>query len=189
MALVFMPESRTEPIGFLRAAEYGFVMHEPTAFSREALAIAGFSGFLQIATFRKIGLTGIPDEPGCYVVLREAEAEAAFLDVSPAGRFKGRDPTIPVDQLRAAWIEGCNTIYIGQSGSLRERWKTRLDFGAGKPVGAWGGRAIWQLTDAEKLRVAWRRCEEGQPPKLDESSLLAEFVAQYGRLPFANRRG
>jgi hypothetical protein len=158
-------------------------------FSRDALVRDGFAGFLRIATLRKIGLSGIPDDPGCYVVQRESDDPPSFIGASPAGWFKGRNPTIPADELRARWIYGCHTIYIGQSGSLRKRWKTRLDFGAGRPVGAWGGRAIWQLADAEGLTVAWRLCDDGHTPQGDESALLADFVATYGRPPFANRRG
>jgi hypothetical protein len=162
---------------------------ELTPFSQEALARDGFSGFLRLATLRKIGLTGVPDKPGCYVVLRQSDDPPAFLEANPAGWFRGRDPTIALAELRAAWINGCHTIYIGQSGDIRKRWRTRLAFGQGMAVGAWGGRSIWQLADAENLTLSWRACDEGHSPRADESALLAEFVAHFGKRPFANRRG
>jgi hypothetical protein len=96
-----------------------WVVEDVIPFSRDALAGDGFAGFLRIATLRKIGLSAIPDEPGCYVVLRESNDPPCFLNASPTGRFKGRDPTIPVDELRTPWIDRCHAIYIGQSGSLQ----------------------------------------------------------------------
>jgi len=47
------------------------------------------------------------------------------------------------------------------------------------------GRFVWQLTDAADLVVAWR-LTPSQDPKVFEASMLADFIAAFGRLPFAN---
>lgn len=76
----------------------------------------GFSGFVR---FQEIDGEVVPREPGVYVVLRVATATPMFLEVSPAGHFKGRDPTVPVSDLRAAWVPGAKVVYIGKAAAGR----------------------------------------------------------------------
>ena len=52
--------------------------------------------------------------PGVYVVVRRHEPPS-FLDVSPAGHFKGKDPTVPVAELAALWVPGTRIVYIGNA--------------------------------------------------------------------------
>jgi hypothetical protein len=160
-------------------------MEEPAPFCRDDLERRGFQGFLTFAALNRIGLSVIPSTPGCYAVLHTAGGSPAFLERSPAGWFKGKDPTISISDLQSAWLADCETIYIGQSGDLRRRWQTRMKFGAGAAVGAWGGRAIWQLRDSDDFVLAWKAEEH---PKVTEKQLLEEFRSVYGRRPFANRR-
>ena len=58
-------------------------------------------------------------------------------------------------------------------------------FGAGKTVGHWGGRLIWQLADADQLIVAWKETP-GRVPRQVEAELIRLFRQQYGKPPFAN---
>jgi hypothetical protein len=58
-------------------------------------------------------------------------------------------------------------------------------FGAGKPIGHWGGRLIWQLADSDKLLVAWKETP-GEVPRNVETDLITEFRNHYGKPPFAN---
>src|SRR5688500_2556247 len=81
-------------------------------FTRQGLSALGFQGFL---AFKDIDLSQVPDEPGVYVVLREAAGTPAFLPRSPAGWFKGKDPTVPVDKLERAWPVGAQCVYIGKA--------------------------------------------------------------------------
>jgi hypothetical protein len=76
-------------------------------------------------------------------------------------------------------------VYIGQGGNLRRRLTQLYRFGSGMPVGHWGGRYLWQLRDADALRIAWRVEPD---PRGAEVALIAGFVVAHGSLPFANLR-
>lgn len=156
---------------------------EPDGFTRTALASVGFQGFLK---FKGIDLKHVPDEPGVYVVLREEATRPQFLDTNPAGWFKGRDPTVPIEELEAAWPEGAHCIYIGKAERLRRRIRQFRQYGDGQPVGHQGGRRIWQLSDADQFIVAWLTTQ-GRNPEIIEGELLRAFVAKHGTRPMGNR--
>ena len=151
-----------------------------------------FSGFLSMRVLRAGGGGQIPAQPGVYVVLRDSTRRPAFLTRSPAGHFKGRDPTLPVEELRRAWVPEARVLYIGKAGgpgsrvSLRSRVRTYLRHGGGARAAHWGGRAVWQLRDSSKLLVAWLSLPRGHP-RCVERELLDLFIEKHGRRPFANR--
>ena len=163
---------------------------------RKDLEAKGFKGFRTIGDLRATGFSGIPSAPGVYAVVRERSPEPVkILSRSPAGWFKGKDPTQPVAALKDRWVEGAEILYIGKAGgegnrpdrTLRARVGELLSFGAGVPCAHWGGRSVWQLEGSGSLLIAW--CEDNDPASL-ERSLIGEFKNQNnGRRPFANRQG
>jgi len=162
--------------------------------SLERIRAAGFEGFHSIASLRGSLLAPVPETPGIYLILRDAEQTPRFLSKSPAGKFKKRDPTLPLAELRAAWLPSSTVLYIGKAGglltraTLRSRLRAYLRHGAGASAAHWGGRAIWQLADSSELLVAWR-FEAGQRTRDTERALIGEFLKEYHRRPFANRVG
>jgi hypothetical protein len=157
--------------------------------TRRELEQLGFLGFVR---FADLPASDVPTSAGVYAVIREASEPPEFREVSPAGRFKDRNPTVPVAELAAAWVPGVQTVYLGKAGpgatgrrGLRKRLTEYRLFGGGRPIGHWGGRYVWQLTDADELLVAWLPTPTEDPTNL-EGELIATFVAATGRLPFAN---
>ena len=124
-----------------------------SSFNRIALTDAGFEGFSMFDELRQ-GAATPSDNGSVYAVVRVSAVEVAFLDANPGGRFKQRDPTVAAEVLAAKWVEGSDVVYSGKADNLRRRLKQYADFGAGKPIGHWGGRYIWQLADSAELLVA-----------------------------------
>lgn len=127
----------------------------------------------------------VPQSGGVYIVLQPTSTKPDFLRSNPGGRFKDRDPTVDASVLHANWVDGAEIVYIGKADNLRRRLRQFAQFGAGKPIGHWGGRLIWQLTGSKDLLVAWRETP-GEVPKEVETTMLADFRAAYGCPPFAN---
>jgi hypothetical protein len=130
-------------------------------FRRTNLQEGGFQGFVSFRELRDGRIAAVPDGPGIYVMLRESEAPPLFLQSNPGGRFKGRDPTVAVEVVEGRWVESAHLVYVGKADRLRRRLRQFADFGAGKPVGHWGGRYVWQLEGSADLVVAWRETPRG----------------------------
>jgi hypothetical protein len=146
----------------------------------------GFSGFV---LFNDLPTAEVPARPGVYVVFCEGNDSPTFFESSPAGWFKGRNPTADMNKLAGAWIAEVPVVYIGKAGSLRMRLDQYRRHGAGEPVGHWGGRYIWQIDSAASLRVAWKETPE-LDPECAEAALIEAFITDFGALPFANlKRG
>ena len=158
---------------------------------RNKLQRDSFVGFLSVGELRKYSLSQVPDEPGVYVFLREADQEVTFLDRSTGGHFKEKDPTVSLDDLEKTWVNHTYIIYIGKAGkaegsaTLRSRLRQYLSFGKGAATAHWGGRYIWQLVDSKELIVCWRTTDVHQA-RIIERQMLEAFENEHGRLPFAN---
>jgi hypothetical protein len=144
------------------------------------------SGFVGTVPFAALPTTDVPAGPGVYIVTRPATTDPVFLPMSPAGWFKGKDPSLPISELEEAWVPGESVVYIGKATNLWRRLSEYRRHGEGKPVGHWGGRMIWQLADSAELLVAWREVED---PRRVEKAMIADFETSCGKRPFANRTG
>jgi len=80
----------------------------------------------------------VPANAGVYLVLRTNEGAPSFLERSPGGRFKGKDPTVATETLEHEWVTGARVVYIGKADHLGRRLRQFARFGAGEPVGHWG---------------------------------------------------
>jgi len=162
----------------------------PTTFDRDGLTAVGFTGWRTWAELGATDYCSVPHAPAVYVVYHDAAAAPAFLPANPGGRFKGKDPTVTRSELDHNWVPGAQVIYIGKADIADRRLKQFGRFGAGEPVGHWGGRLIWQLADSAELRVASHPITWAEDARAYEKRLLAHFVALHlGLRPFANLTG
>lgn len=162
----------------------------PRTFDRADLEAAGFSGWRTWIQLRESELAEVPRDPGAYVVYRAASGNPVFVDISPGGRFKGREPTVAIETLADNWVAAGRVVYIGKADTLRVRLQQYARFGAGEPVGHWGGRYIWQLADSDELLVAWHAISWNEIARDYERRLLDRFAALHGaRRPLANPTG
>ena len=162
----------------------------PRSFARHDLEACGFAGWRTWDELRASNFSAVPVGPAVYVIYRPATVNPSFLDANPGGRFKGKDPTVSADLLRATWVRDCAVVYVGKADVASRRLKQFARFGAGEPVGHWGGRYIWQLADSEDLLVAWHAISWDELARDYEKRLLAHFASQHnGARPFANLTG
>lgn len=157
----------------------------------EKLKADGFAGFVSVSKLRQ-SCNVIPDVKGVYVVLRLSEDAPHFLTVGTGGFFKGKCPNVAVDELKSNWVNDTHIVYIGKAGdpgrsaTLRSRIRQYINFGMGKNVGHYGGRYIWQLSDASELVFAWKQLPDGYPSAV-ESQMIADFKLNHKLMrPFAN---
>ncbi|MEK7329923.1 MAG: hypothetical protein AAB113_03895 [Candidatus Eisenbacteria bacterium] len=161
--------------------------------SARRLGKSGFEGFRSVSHLRLTSCAEVPVARGVYLVVRDTDQPPEFLPRSVGGWFRRQDPTVALDELTSRWVAGARVLYLGRAcgpgvrSLLQQRVKRCIRFGQGKAVGHRGGRLIWQLRDHLALRFAWKPTPDEDPAPF-ETGLQAAFVAQYGRLPFANLR-
>jgi hypothetical protein len=132
----------------------------------------------------------VPLAAAVYVIFRPAVSEPRYFKTSSGGHHKGNDPTVAIDVLKTKWVAGSQLVYIGKADVARRRLNQFARFGAGEPVGHWGGRYIWQLADSPDLLVAWHEIAWGETARDYERRLLVHFAALHaGARPFANLTG
>jgi hypothetical protein len=151
---------------------------------RREILNAGMRGLFTIPQLRDGQVSTAPEAPGLYTVWTTADVPPRFARRSSAGHYQGREPTIPAEELQARWVPNSALLYAGKAANLRTRVRLMVDFAEGKPVAHWDGRALWQLSDADELLVAWATFAD---PALALAALLGRFSeANAGALPFAN---
>lgn len=98
---------------------------------RAELEAAGFVGFVR---FIDLPASRVPPGPGVYVIVRDGLRAPEFRPTSPAGWFRGKDPTVPDAKLQAAWVEEVEVVYVGKA--------------TGGRGGRRGSASGWRSTDA-----------------------------------------
>ncbi|PEQ10761.1 hypothetical protein B2G71_20880 [Novosphingobium sp. PC22D] len=152
-------------------------------FTRRGLERAGFQGWRPFSDIHSS--RDCPTSGGVYVVVRTGTDQCTVMATSCGGWFKQQDPTVSPDALAANWVTNAECLYIGKANNLHRRLKQFASFGAGKPIGHWGGRLIWQLADHPRLLVAWKETPDRDPLAV-EAELIRTFREAYGKPPFAN---
>lgn len=153
----------------------------------------GFTGFIPVEELW-LDKSMIPKEKGVYLVIDPNYQKPDFLETGVGGFFKGKNPNVPISELRANIVHNSKVIYIGKAGSLtgKATLYSRLDqylkFGQTKNIGHWGGRYIWQLRNSKKLIFCWKPTPN-QDPREIEIQLLKEFISSFDKRPFANLTG
>lgn len=160
--------------------------------NKENLHAQGFKGFKTMGELMDGARAQISAQKGVCVVLRESESAPQFLTEGTGGFFKGKNPNVPISELKANWVEGTPVVYIGKAGgagssaTLQKRLGQYLRFGQGANIGHWGGRYIWQLADSRDLVVCWKALPSDDPRET-ERQMIADFKAAHaGKRPFAN---
>ncbi|MBL7889422.1 MAG: GIY-YIG nuclease family protein [Bacteroidia bacterium] len=143
----------------------------------------GFTGFKKMGDLFQDSSV-LPDSGGVYLVLNIENTPIEFLTVGTGGHFKGKNPNIPILELKANWVENTKVVYIGKATSLKSRLKQYLSFGKGKNIGHYGGRLIWQLKYSNDLVVCWKVMKTN--PREFEAELIRQFKSNFNCRPFAN---
>jgi hypothetical protein len=150
-----------------------------------------FEGFISVESLRKGISPYVPTVKGIYQILDLSGQEPIFKKKNKAGRFRGENPTVDVNELKKNWVQNTIVLYIDQAGggtssaTLNSRIRQLISFGGGKPIAHWGGRYLWQLENAQNLTLCWKLTPKSDPAKL-KKDYIRRFVADYGNLPFAN---
>lgn len=161
--------------------------------SLDEIKQSGFTGFHTLRSLTADPAI-LPDVCGVYMILNTSETRPVFLAAGTGGFFKGKNPNITLAKLEDKWVEQTIVLYIGKAGgsgsraTLRSRLIQYLDFGQGKAAAHWGGRLIWQLENAAELLLCWKPLTT-EEPRMVERELILQFVAEYGKRPFANLKG
>jgi hypothetical protein len=155
---------------------------------RDGMSVAWLKtlGFVGFVPFDAVSRGVVPIGHGVYSVVRSDGLEPRFV-VPGSGR---RGTHYALEVLEDAWVQDAGVLYFGRAecrDGILERLVKYRRFGQGRNSGHRGGRAIWQLNDAESLAVCWR-VSVGGDPKIEEGELIEAFKeTNQGVRPFANR--
>jgi len=151
----------------------------------------GFSGFKTVQELMA-DKAMIPKQKGVYLVLNpDYTKQVKFIIPGSGGFFKGKNPNVSAEVLKANYVDNSLVVYIGKAGgpnseaTLHSRLGQYLSFGSGKRVGHWGGRLIWQLANHKELIFCWKPLPNDGPREI-ERNLIQEYAVQFGMRPFAN---
>jgi hypothetical protein len=161
--------------------------------NRKELEKNGFKGFITVSELW-IDKSPIPKIKGVYLIIDPIFKKTDFLANGVGGFFKGKDPSVPIPELKSNLVKTSQVVYIGKAGTptgkatLNSRLGQYLRFGQTKNVGHWGGRYIWQIKKHSDLIFCWKPTPN-QDPRENEKQLLSHYIKNFGNRPFANLTG
>lgn len=115
-------------------------------FTRTGLTAGGYRGWMTFSALRPGGPGTVDSEGGTYVVLRVTGDPPVFLHISPAGHFKGVDPTVSPGQMLANWVNGPVSCTSARPTTLTcacGAWP-RSALASASPTGAAGCSGSWR---------------------------------------------
>ena len=87
----------------------------PPPDSIPALEAEGFSGFLTIGQLHSDACLAVPNELGVYVVLVGGDVPHEFVARSSAPAWRGKDSSVPIEELAARWVPDATVLYVGRA--------------------------------------------------------------------------
>ncbi len=93
----------------------------PPSFGRADLVTSGFVGWRTWDQLRHSELREVPSAPVAYVVFWSGMSRPSFAERNPGGRFRGKDPSVPVELLAAKWVPDAAVVYIGKADDAQRR--------------------------------------------------------------------
>ena len=72
---------------------------------KTCLGKKGFRGFVSVKELHSRGLGSISNNPGVYLVIRNSQRFPEFLESGTGGQFKGMNPKVSMNVLRANWCK------------------------------------------------------------------------------------
>lgn len=81
----------------------------------EEIKQAGFIGFKTVAEMKSGGCRELPLVGGVYMIIRPIKKKPQFLQIGSGGHFKGKNPNVSIEELRARWVDDTCVLYIGKA--------------------------------------------------------------------------
>ena len=139
-----------------------------------------------LKTLYETSCSDIPSAPGIYFIWLPDGMEIQFTDQVA----NHHAPLYPIDVLCDKYMSSKEKrlLYIGKASGkkgLCQRIRQYVKYGWNEAVNHKGGRAIWQIINAEQLVLSYEICEDAVSR---EHELLCKFQEQNHVLPLANWR-
>ncbi len=140
-----------------------------------------------LETLYRCECSNIPDEPGVYRVLAPEGMTIKFMGSSA----NCSAPSYPAETLagKYAACKDKRVLYIGKANGqrgLQQRLWQYVKYGWNKATNHKGGRAIWQIKDADLLLLEYECCVDCEE---QEHQLLREYQERNESYPVANWKG
>ncbi len=156
-------------------------------FSKLRLCCMGSCLATTLDTVYKLDCGCIPNAPGVYQIIAPQKMKIQFENSST--NFSAS--LYPVEELEGKY-QSCleqHILYIGKANGrhgLRQRIRQYVKYGWNEAINHKGGRAIWQIKDADMLLLKYECCSNCEDR---EHQLLKEFKKKNNCYPLANWRG